>query len=88
MVPNWETNENFQSSDASQIHGMMLGYSDSDEITDEEVRQLNLQDAAHTYMMEQMPRIPLLQFYYRILNPHLNWVKLKIDTSQMDKIPG
>ena len=48
-----QTNENFQSSDASQIHGMMLRYSDSDDVTDEEMRQLNLQDAAHTYMMEQ-----------------------------------
>ena len=46
------TNEN-ASSDASQIHGMMLRYSDSDEVTDKEIRQLNLQDAAHTYMMEQ-----------------------------------
>ena len=47
------TNEKFQSSDASQIHGMTLRYSDSVEVTDEEMRQLNLQDAAHTYMMEQ-----------------------------------
>ena len=47
-----DTNENFQSSDASQIHGMMLRYSDSDEVADKEMRQLNLQDAAHTYMME------------------------------------
>ena len=47
------TNENFQSSDASQIHGMTLRYSDSDEVADKEMRQLNLQDAAHTYMMEQ-----------------------------------
>ena len=31
---------------------MMLRYSDSDEVTDEEMRQLNLQDAAQTYMME------------------------------------
>ena len=39
-----QTNENFQSSDASQIHGMTLRYSDSDDITDEEMRQLNLQE--------------------------------------------
>ena len=45
-----DTNENFQSSDASQIHGMMLRHSDSDEVADKEMRQLNLQDAAHTYM--------------------------------------
>ena len=32
---------------------MTLRYSDSDEVTDEEIRQLNLQNAAHTYMMEQ-----------------------------------
>ena len=31
---------------------MMLRYSDSDEVADKEMRQLNLQDAAHTYMME------------------------------------
>ena len=31
---------------------MTLRYSDSDEVTDKEMRQLNLQDAAHTYMME------------------------------------
>ena len=37
----------------SQIHGMTLRYSDSDETTDEEMRQLNLHDVAHTYMMEQ-----------------------------------
>ena len=47
-----DTYENFQSSDASQIHGMTLRYSDSDEVADKEMRQLNLQDAAHTYMME------------------------------------
>ena len=45
-----DTNENFQSSDASQTHGMMLRYSDSNEVTDKEMRQLNLQDAAHTCM--------------------------------------
>ena len=31
---------------------MMLRYSNSDEVADKEMRQLNLQDAAHTYMME------------------------------------
>ena len=31
---------------------MMLRYSDSDEVADKEMRQLNLQNAAHTYMME------------------------------------
>ena len=31
---------------------MTLRYSDSDEVADKEMRQLNLQDAAHTYMME------------------------------------
>ena len=53
MVPNWDILMNIsQSSDASQIHGLMLRYSDSDEVADKEMRQLNLQDAAHTYMME------------------------------------
>ena len=47
-----DTNENFQSSDASQIYGMTLRYPDSDEVADKDMRQLNLQDAAHTYMME------------------------------------
>ena len=52
---------------------MMLRYSDSDEVADKEMRQLNLQDAAHTYMMEHdAPKIPLLWFHFRTLNPHLN----------------
>ena len=42
-----QTNENFQSSGSSQIHGMTLKYSDEDEVTDEEMRELNLQAAAH-----------------------------------------
>ena len=41
-----------QVSDASEIHGMTLKYSD-DEVTDEEMRQLNLQAAVHQHMMEQ-----------------------------------
>ena len=45
------TNQDSQVSDSSQIHGMMLKYSD-DEVTDEEIRELNLQTAAHQYMME------------------------------------
>ena len=45
------TNQGSQVSDSSQIHGMMLKYSD-DEVTDEEMRELNLQTAAHQYMME------------------------------------
>ena len=45
-------NQNSQVSDSSQIHRMMmLKYSD-DEITDEELRELNLQTAAQQYMME------------------------------------
>ena len=44
-------NQNSQVSDSSQIHGMMLKYSD-DEITDEEMRELNLQTTACQYMME------------------------------------
>ena len=31
---------------------MKLRYSDSEEVADKEMRQLNLQDATHTYMME------------------------------------
>ena len=42
-------NENSQDSGSSQIHGMTLKYSD-DEITDEEMRELSLQN--HQYMME------------------------------------
>ena len=45
------TNQDSQVSDSSQIHGMMLKYSD-DEVTDEEMRELNLQTAAHQYIME------------------------------------
>ena len=45
------TNQDSQVSDSSQIHGMMLKYSD-DEVTDEEIRELNLQTTAHQYMME------------------------------------
>ena len=45
------TNQASQVSDSSQIHGMTLKYSD-DEITDEELRELNLQTAAQQYMME------------------------------------
>ena len=45
------TNQCSQVSDSSQIHGMMWKYSD-DEVTDEEIRKLNLQTAAHQYMME------------------------------------
>ena len=45
------TNQDSQISDSSQIHEMMLKYSDN-EVTDEEIRGLNLQTAAHQYMME------------------------------------
>ena len=45
------TNQDSQVSDSSQIHGITLKYSD-DEVTDEEMRGLNLQTTAHQYMME------------------------------------
>ena len=45
------TNQNSQVSDSSQIHGMTLKYSD-DEITDEELKGINLQTAACQYIME------------------------------------
>ena len=45
------TNQGSQVSDSSQIHGMMLKYSD-DEVTDKEMRELNLQATAHQYMMK------------------------------------
>ena len=54
-------NQNSQLSDSSQIHRMTLKYSD-DEITDEELRELNLWTAAQQYMMEsdaQQRTIPL-----------------------------
>ena len=47
------TNENSQVSGSSQIHGIMLKYSD-DEITDEKMRDLSLQTAACQYMMESV----------------------------------
>ena len=50
-----------QVSNSSEIHRMTLKYSD-DEVTDEEMRQLNLQAAAHQHMMEQdaqQPTTPL-----------------------------
>ena len=45
------TNQDSQVSDSSHIHGMTLKYSD-DEVTDEEIRELNLQTEACQYMME------------------------------------
>ena len=45
------TNQNSQVSDLSHLRGMTLKYS-NDEITDEELRGINLQTAAHQYMME------------------------------------
>ena len=45
------TNQDSQVSDSSQIHRMMLKYS-NDEVMDEEMRELNLQTAAHQYMMD------------------------------------
>ena len=59
-----QTNEKVlsQVSDSSEIHGMTLKYSD-DEVTDKEMRQLNLQAAAYQHMMEQdaqQPTTPLL----------------------------
>ena len=48
-----QTNENFQSSGSSQTHGMTLKYSNEDEVTDEEMRELDLQAATHQYMMQQ-----------------------------------
>ena len=47
--PPEQINVNSQVSDISEIHGMMLKYSD-DEITDEEMWELNLQAAAHQYI--------------------------------------
>ena len=58
-----QTNQKLPSqvSDSSEIHGMTLKYSD-DQVTDEEMRQLDLQAAAHQHMMEQdgqQPTTPL-----------------------------
>ena len=47
-----QTNQASEVSDSSQIHGMTLKYSD-DEITDEELQELNLQAAAQQYMLQQ-----------------------------------
>ena len=38
---------------------MMLRYSNSDEVADKEMRQLNLQGAAHTYMMKHDAQNPI-----------------------------
>ena len=43
---------------------MTLKYSDEDEVTDEEMRELNLQAAACQYMMQQDT-----EFYYSISGP-------------------
>ena len=48
-----QTNENFQSSGSSLIHRITLKYSDEDEVTDEEMRELNLQAATHQYMIQE-----------------------------------
>ena len=55
-------NQNSQVSDSPQMHGMTLKCS-NDEITDEELRELNLQTAAQQYMMEsdaQQKTTPIL----------------------------
>ena len=57
------TNEGSQVSDSSQIHGMMLKYSDN-EVTDEEMRELNLQAAAHHYMMKSVMLSPRLHLFH------------------------
>ena len=62
QVPNQNPLIKTQVSDLSQIHGITLKYSD-DEITDEELRGINLQTAAHQYMMEldaQQKTTPIL----------------------------
>ena len=44
-------NQNSQVSDSSQIHRMTFKYSD-DEVTDEELQELNLQTTPQQYMMQ------------------------------------
>ena len=51
-LPPEQINVNSQILDKSKIHGMMLKYSD-DEVTDEKIKELNLQTAAQQYMMQQ-----------------------------------
>ena len=62
-MPPEQINKNSQVSDTSEIHGMMLKYSD-DEVTDEEMREFNLQTTAQQYMMQQdaQNKITLLHF--------------------------
>ena len=49
-----------------QIHGMTLKYSDEDEVTDEEMRELNLQAATHQYNdAAGCTESLLLQFHFR-----------------------
>ena len=47
-----QINVNSQVLDSSKIHGITLKYSD-DDVTDEELRELNLQMAAQQYMIKQ-----------------------------------
>ena len=79
------TNQDSQVSDSSQIHGMTLKYSD-DEVTDEEIRELNLQTTAHQYMMESdaqhqttpnlFQKPPLLQEPCHLVNATFQMVKI------------
>ena len=81
------TNQNTQVSDLSQIHGMTLKYSD-DEITDEEIRGINIQTAACQYMMEsdvQQKTTPIP--FQKIPSPQDQCHKVNA-TSQMVKTPN
>ena len=78
------TNQDSQASDSSQIHGMTLKYSD-DEVTDEEMKELNLQTTAHQYVMESdaqhqttpilFRNPPLLQEQCHLVNAAFQMVK-------------
>ena len=78
------TNENSQVSGSSQIHGMMLKYS-NDEITDEGMRELSLQTTAHQHMMESDAQHQTTPISFQEIPPPSRAVNA---TFQMVKIPN
>ena len=82
------TNQNSQVSDSSQIHGMMLKYSNN-EITNEELRELNLQTAAQQYIIEsdaQQKTTPIL--FQKNCSPLIEPDCSKATAQLLDGTPG
>ena len=84
-----QTKVNSQVSDSSKLHRMMLKYSDED-VTNEELRELNLHMAAQQYMMQQdAPKMKLPHFHFSKLELlYRNFEKRMTDTCQMGKTPS